>query len=68
MKIEHPSLNPVLSRAEGSNDGDVARCAAYVVKGVLKGDATSLIEDRIAHQADENVRKRLSAGWQNIKN
>ena len=68
VKIGQSSLDPVLSRAEGTDDEDVTRCAAYVVKGVLKGDARTLIEDRLAHQPDTNVRKRLSAVQQYIKN
>jgi len=59
IKIGQPSVDPVLSRAEGTDDEQIGQCAAYVVTRVLKDDAAPFVQDRIAHQTDPRGRQRL---------
>jgi HEAT repeat protein len=60
IKIGEPSLNPVLDRAERSDDDEVARSAAFVVKGILKGEAASFLQQRAANQTDSKASQRLA--------
>lgn len=59
IKIGNVSLEPVLTRAQETDDEQVANCAAYVVKRLLKESAQTFIQERVAKQADPKVQQRL---------
>jgi HEAT repeat protein len=60
VQIGKPALEPVLAKAERTDDATVLRCAALVVKDVLRTDAARFIREHAAQQSNPQVRQRLS--------
>lgn len=59
IKIGQPSLDPVLIKAGESDDEETARCAAFVVEGILKDGAATFLQERVARETNPIAQQRL---------
>ena len=67
IRIGMPSVAPVLSRAESSDDQKISRCAGCVVQGVLgRKLAVAHVRERMEGLSDTAEHKRLEALLQNM--
>jgi HEAT repeat protein len=58
IKIGDPAIEPVLRKAEATDDPTVLQNAALVIKGVLKNEAIGFMESRRSHELEPRVRQR----------
>jgi hypothetical protein len=58
IRIGNPSVEPVLKRAEGTDDATVLQNAALVIKGVLQNGAAGFMEMRGSDESDPRARQR----------
>ena len=60
IEIGSPSIEPLLSKAEGSDDSVVTTCTAFILDQILGMDAAiAVIDVRIAAEQDPEVSRRL---------
>jgi hypothetical protein len=59
IAIGAPSLGPVISKAEETDDKLTLRIAAWIVMKILHGEASSYIQERVESQSDEAIQRRL---------
>jgi len=59
IAIGTPSLDPIITKAEETDDKDTNRIASWVVMKILHGEAGSYIQERVESQSDEAIQRRL---------
>jgi hypothetical protein len=59
IAIGGPSLDPIISKAEETDDELTIRIASFVVMRILRGEASSYIQERVESQSVEVIQRRL---------
>jgi hypothetical protein len=59
IAIGGPSLDPIISKAEETDDELTIRIASWVVMRILHGKASSYIQERVESQSGEVIQRRL---------
>jgi hypothetical protein len=57
--IGTPSLDPIITKTEETDDEDTNRIASWVVMKILHGEASAYIQERVESQNDEAIQRRL---------